>query len=64
MPIYIYGCNKCGDTSEVLRKITDPPIKHCFICKSKDSMRKIVANGQFRFRKKDKTFTNSLDMYD
>jgi putative FmdB family regulatory protein len=35
MPIYEYECTKCGERIEVIRKMSDPPLKRCRACSGK-----------------------------
>lgn len=39
MPTYLYKCGNCGETLEILQKITDKPKTECPSCK-KDSLKK------------------------
>lgn len=32
MPIYVYGCQKCGATEEHIQKFSDPPVEQCESC--------------------------------
>ena len=45
MPIYEYRCKKCGKITEVLQKITDPPLKKCKFCGGK--LIKLISNNSF-----------------
>ena len=44
MPIYEYKCRKCGEF-EVMRRITDPPLKKCPTCKGK--VEPLISRGSF-----------------
>ncbi|MBN2427194.1 MAG: zinc ribbon domain-containing protein [Deltaproteobacteria bacterium] len=33
MPVYEYGCEKCGEVFEVKQKFSDDPITECKFCK-------------------------------
>ena len=35
MPIYVYKCQKCGKTQEVLQRFSDPPLTTCPDCQGK-----------------------------
>ncbi len=35
MPVYEYGCTKCGHRFEQRRKVTDPPAARCPECRSR-----------------------------
>jgi len=45
MPIYEYGCKKCGAVTEVLQKASDPPPKKC-ACGSK-RLSKLMSQTSF-----------------
>jgi len=32
MPLYEYQCTQCGERTEILQKISDPPSSHCPKC--------------------------------
>lgn len=32
MPLYEYRCSKCGETIEVIQKLSDPPLQNCTKC--------------------------------
>jgi putative FmdB family regulatory protein len=32
MPTYEYACTECGDRTEVVQKISDPPMTTCTVC--------------------------------
>jgi putative FmdB family regulatory protein len=44
MPIYEYGCPKCGDF-EVRQSMSDPALKRCPTCKSK--VQKLISASAF-----------------
>jgi len=48
MPIYEYGCPKCGKTTEIMQKFTDQPLSRCPSCGGKVS--KIISNCSFQLR--------------
>jgi putative FmdB family regulatory protein len=48
MPIYEYGCEKCGSRVEVLQKVSDPPLKRCQKCRGK--LEKIVSRTSFQLK--------------
>jgi putative FmdB family regulatory protein len=35
MPIYEYGCQKCGRQHEIVQKVLDKPLTRCPSCKGK-----------------------------
>ncbi len=47
MPIYEYGCDKCG-TFEVSQRITDKPLSRCPTCKGK--VRKLISSTSFQLK--------------
>ena len=48
MPIYEYGCCKCGKTTEVMQKFSDQPLRRCPSCGGKVS--KIISNCSFQLK--------------
>jgi putative FmdB family regulatory protein len=49
MPFYEYECSSCKFYSEVMQKITDPPMKKCPSC-GKNTMKKLVSAPVFRLK--------------
>ncbi len=49
MPIYAYRCSRCGHEQDVLRKISDPPLKTCPAC-GQDTYEKQVTAAGFRLK--------------
>ena len=49
MPFYEYECDNCKFYTELLQKITDPPLKKCPSC-GKNQMRKLVSAPVFRLK--------------
>ena len=47
MPIYEYACKACGETAEILQKVSDPPEKKCPAC-GKAKLEKLVSAAGFR----------------
>jgi len=45
MPIYEYGCTKCGKTHEIMQKFSDAPLSKCPDCGGK--VRKMISNTSF-----------------
>ena len=45
MPIYEYVCEDCGEMTEAMQKISDPPLKTCPKCKG--SLKKVISNTSF-----------------
>jgi len=48
MPIYEYGCPKCGKTIEIMQKFSDQPLSRCPYCKGKIS--RIISNCSFQLK--------------
>lgn len=48
MPIYDYQCERCGETTEVLQRVSDPPLERCPRCKG--PVRKRPSAPAFQFR--------------
>ena len=48
MPVYEYECVKCGNQTEVLQKISDPPITKCRLCNGR--MKKLVSQSTFHLK--------------
>ena len=49
MPFYEYECDNCKFYTELLQKISDPPLKKCPSC-GKNQMRKLVSAPVFRLK--------------
>lgn len=49
MPIYEYVCRACGETSEILQKLSDPDERKCPVCGKLKLMRQVSAAG-FRLK--------------
>jgi putative FmdB family regulatory protein len=48
MPIYEYLCEKCGNRTEVMQKVSDPPLKRCQKCRGK--LEKVVSRTSFQLK--------------
>jgi putative FmdB family regulatory protein len=48
MPFYEYECTKCHQHTEVLQKISDPPVTKCEKCKGK--MKKLISHSSFHLK--------------
>lgn len=48
MPYYEYECTKCNHQTEVLQKISDPPITKCEKCNGR--MRKLISQSTFHLK--------------
>jgi putative FmdB family regulatory protein len=49
MPFYEYECQNCKFYSELLQKVSDPPLKKCPSC-GKSTMKKLVSAPVFRLK--------------
>lgn len=48
MPIYVYECQSCGQTVEVIQKMSDPPLSKCEECDGE--MKKVMAPSNAHFK--------------
>ena len=48
MPVYEYECTRCGYQTEILQKISDPPVSRCKLCKGK--MKKLISQSTFHLK--------------
>ena len=48
MPFYEYQCTECGKVTEVLQKISDPPLSNCSSCSGK--MKKLISQSTFHLK--------------
>ncbi|MFC1821227.1 FmdB family zinc ribbon protein [Thermodesulfobacteriota bacterium] len=48
MPIYEYGCSKCGQQMEVMQKFSDPPITRCEKCNGR--VKKLISQSTFHLK--------------
>jgi putative FmdB family regulatory protein len=49
MPIYEYRCTECGHQTEVLQKISEPPLTVCTAC-GKPSFAKLLSAAGFQLK--------------
>ena len=49
MPFYEYECQNCKFYTELLQKVSDPPLKKCPSC-GKSTMKKLVSAPVFRLK--------------
>ena len=49
MPFYEYECSSCGKQTEVLRKISDAPLKKCPNC-GKSALKRLISAPVFRLK--------------
>ena len=48
MPIYEYQCKKCGETTEIMQKFSDTPLKKCPACGGR--MAKLMSMNSFQLK--------------
>lgn len=48
MPIYEYRCRDCGETVEVMQKMTDRPLRKCRSCSGK--LEKLISRTSFQLK--------------
>ena len=48
MPLYEYECLECGHLTEVLQRMSDPPLAECPQCGS--AVRKVLSAPAFQFK--------------
>jgi putative FmdB family regulatory protein len=48
MPLYEYQCTKCGQRTEILQRVSDPPYTHCPKCGGE--MKKLISSPAIQFK--------------
>ncbi len=48
MPLYEYRCLRCGDTFEVMQKLSDPPVETCAKCGG--NIEKLLSGPAIQFK--------------
>jgi putative FmdB family regulatory protein len=48
MPLYEYQCTKCGERTEIIQKLSDPPYSHCPKCGG--DMKKLLSPPAIQFK--------------
>ena len=48
VPIYEYQCQECGTRTEVLQKLSDPPVEKCVSCGGQ--MKKLMSAPAIQFK--------------
>ena len=48
MPIYEYRCQECGKTSELLQRMSDPPMAACPLCGG--PVKKLISSPAVQFK--------------
>lgn len=49
MPFYEYECSSCGQHAEILRKVSDPPLRKCPNC-GKSTLKRLISAPVFRLK--------------
>jgi putative FmdB family regulatory protein len=49
MPIYEYRCLQCGQVTDALQKMSDPPLRTCRHCQA-DALEKIMSRTTFHLK--------------
>lgn len=49
MPFYEYECSSCGQHAEILRKVSDPPLRKCPAC-GKSTLKRLISAPVFRLK--------------
>ena len=49
MPIYEYRCQQCGQVTDALQKMSDPPLRTCRHCQA-DALEKIMSRTTFHLK--------------
>ena len=50
MPIYEYQCTQCGETTEAIQRIADPPLSDCPSCEAEGALSKLLSAPAFQFK--------------
>ncbi len=48
MPIYEYVCQQCGQHTETIQKVSDPPLAECDSCNGK--LEKVMSRTSFQLK--------------
>lgn len=48
MPLYEYQCTKCGERTEIIQKMSDPPYSRCAKCGG--DMKKLLSSPAIQFK--------------
>ena len=48
MPLYEYQCTKCGERTEILQRVSDPPYSHCPKCGGE--VKKLISSPAIQFK--------------
>lgn len=47
MPIYEYGCQRCGKFTDVMQKLNDPAPARCDSCGAEGAMQRVISRTSF-----------------
>ena len=48
MPLYEYECTVCGERTELIQRLSDPPLSECPVCG--EPVRKLLSAPSFQFK--------------
>ena len=48
MPLYEYQCTRCGERTEILQRLSDPPNTHCPKCGGE--VKKLISSPAIQFK--------------
>jgi putative FmdB family regulatory protein len=48
MPLYEYQCTGCGERTEILQRVSDPPYTHCPKCGAE--VKKLISSSAIQFK--------------
>lgn len=48
MPLYEYQCTKCGERTEIIQRVSDPPQPQCPKCAG--AMKKLISSPAIQFK--------------
>ena len=48
MPLYEYQCTVCGERTEILQRVSDPPYTHCPKCGG--AVKKLISSPAIQFK--------------
>ena len=48
MPLYEYQCTVCGERTEILQRVSDPPYAHCPKCGG--DVKKLISSPAIQFK--------------
>ena len=48
MPLYEYQCTTCGERTEILQRVSDPPYTHCPKCGGE--VKKLISSPAIQFK--------------